>query len=613
MKNNDYSQAKRASFRPLFKLIRDAKFPWIPFLLLFALQLIATKLANNLTVWTGEIFNGEINNPVVVRRYILASFGLACIGLTVIPNSWIIWRFTQRLQLRSWHKFIHLPLRRYDELMPSSLVSRVTTDAPFASNFIVYVANVFQDCYNLYLATVILFAQSVRISTYILPLILVSALVSLLFSRYAFSIMYQIQQVQSRLTLFLNEKLPSLTFIKSCRSEVHEIKNGAKLTQDVCDAQQRSINYRILIEGYQHLSTIVVNAIVLIVGAHEIAAGNIPAGSLITIFLIARTYPGTVMTVFRNLLQLFEIKGQTYVVSELCELPEEQLESEASPKPVLANEDIVLDNVHFSYHGDFDLAAAKIDFLATKEEEIEVTDSFDAPPPGEHEIREVLSGVNLRIKHGKHTAIVGPSGSGKTTLLKLIERFYEPDSGEIRLGDCPVENYHRGEWRESIGYVIQNPTLLPGTIEENILYAWTKREDSKAALTRALQLSNFDEVLPLLDNGLQTDVGDLGNRLSGGQRQRIAIARALVDEKQILLLDEATSNMDAKNESEISHQILQARKGKTTIVVAHRLSTAKDCDHIVVMDQGRVVDEGTHDQLYQSCNLYREMVELQQI
>lgn len=221
----------------------------------------------------------------------------------------------------------------------------------------------------------------------------------------------------------------------------------------------------------------------------------------------------------------------------------------------------------------------------------------------------VLENINLDVSPGETVALVGRSGAGKTTLCNLVARFYDPTSGSIALDgvdlcELPVEDY-----RELLGIVEQDVFLFDGTIADNIGYGnrFADRDD----IQRAAQAANAHEFISEFENGYDTLIGERGVRLSGGQRQRLAIARALLAEPRILILDEATSNLDSESERLIHRSLEQLMQGRTCFVIAHRLSTVARADKIVVLDQGRILETGTHSELMARSGRYRQMVELQ--
>jgi ATP-binding cassette subfamily B protein len=231
-----------------------------------------------------------------------------------------------------------------------------------------------------------------------------------------------------------------------------------------------------------------------------------------------------------------------------------------------------------------------------------VTFSYDEGHP-------VLSDIDLTIAPAQTTAFVGSTGSGKTTIIKLLLRFYDPDSGSIRIGDTDIRLFEQADLRQAMALVSQDVFLFHGTVEENIAYGFP--EASGDEIRDAARTAEAHDFITALPNGYDTIVGERGQKLSGGQRQRLSIARALLTESQILILDEATSAVDNETEAAIQRSLARIAHNRTMVVIAHRLSTIRRADHIYVIDRGRVAQSGTHDELIAVEGTYRSLWNVQ--
>lgn len=228
---------------------------------------------------------------------------------------------------------------------------------------------------------------------------------------------------------------------------------------------------------------------------------------------------------------------------------------------------------------------------------------------GTHRHGGVLQGVSFRVPRGKRTALVGPSGAGKSTILALVERFYDPQAGEVRFGGMDVRTLDRVSLRSQIGYVEQDAPVLAGSLRDNLTLAAPDATDQECI--DVLHAVNLTEVLERSELGLGAPVGEDGIMLSGGERQRLAIARALLAAPPVLLLDESTSSLDGRNEQLMREAIDAVAEDRTLLVIAHRLSTVVDSDQIVVLDHGRVIGSGTHSELVETTPLYRDLAKHQ--
>jgi subfamily B ATP-binding cassette protein MsbA len=223
--------------------------------------------------------------------------------------------------------------------------------------------------------------------------------------------------------------------------------------------------------------------------------------------------------------------------------------------------------------------------------------------------RPVLQDINLTVRRGEMVALVGPSGAGKTTLLNLLPRFYEVDRGAILIDGHDIRNVTQESLRDQIGVVTQQTILFNDTVRLNVAYG--RLGASEAQILEALKAAHAYDFVMAMPQGLDTLIGEQGVRLSGGEGQRLAIARALLKDAPILILDEATSSLDSESEREVQQALDRLIAGRTTLVIAHRLSTVRNAHRLVVLDQGRIVEEGTHEALLKLGGVYHRLYEMQ--
>lgn len=309
-------------------------------------------------------------------------------------------------------------------------------------------------------------------------------------------------------------------------------------------------------------------------GGRRILVGQQSAGSLLAFMMTMIIISGPMASLVRLYGRLQQSTGAADRLFAILDEPQEEADQpDALPFP-LGPGRVDYEDVHFSY-------------------------TADAP---------VLRGLSLTIPSGRITALVGPSGSGKTTLALLLYRFYEPQAGTIRIDGAPVDHVALRELRERIGWVPQDPSLFHGTIRENIRYG--KLEATDAEVVAAAESANVAEFVARLPDGYETVIGERGVTLSGGQRQRVAIARAVLKNPRILILDEATSALDSQSEMLVREAIERLMHRRTTIIIAHRLTTIQNADKIAVLDRGVVVECGRHDELLTANGHYAQLQRL---
>ena len=316
--------------------------------------------------------------------------------------------------------------------------------------------------------------------------------------------------------------------------------------------------------------------VIFFVGIRLVLAGSVSLGTLVMFLGFAGSLYGNVSIVLGSLPEVGRSLNRFDRLARVWkEVPEVHDAKDAIPAPNLVG-DVELDNVWFSY--------------------------ADAGKP-------VLRGVSMKIPAGKTFAIVGESGAGKSTLAKLLVRFADPTKGSIRFDGVNFRDMQLTTLRPQVGFVMQENMLFHETILYNLRFA--RPDATRDEVVEAAKRAQAHEFITKLPNGYDTVVGERGVKLSGGQKQRVALARVLLANPPILVLDEATSALDSKTEHDLQHALREVMKGRTTVVIAHRLSTVMDADNILVMDKGRVVDQGTHAELINRDNLYKKFWEIQ--
>ena len=424
------------------------------------------------------------------------------------------------------------------------------------------------------LTLIVMFAILIRID---LPLALVSlAVVPFLFIWIRWSARRirpgaeRTKVLESRMTARLHESFAAIRLIKSFAREPYE-------GQRFSGAATEAMRARVMLSGREAVFssmvgnlTVLGTSIVVFVGGLQVLRGQLTVGTL----LIALAYLGFVYGPLAGIANttgsIQQALASARRVRETLELEPEAIDAPGAVAPARLQGHVAFREVSFAYDGD-----------------------------------AVLRGVSFTAGPGQFIALVGPSGSGKTTLLSLVPRLYEPTSGQVLIDGVDTRNYRLHSLREQVAIVLQEGVILAGTVRENLRYG--RLEATDAEIEEAARAAHAHEFISSLQAGYDTPLGEAGAGLSGGQKQRLSIARAFLKDAPILILDEPTASLDTISERYVLQAVRRLRAGRTTIVIAHRLSTVRDADRILVLERGRIVAEGTHEALLRTSELYRRL------
>ncbi|HYK83246.1 MAG TPA: ABC transporter transmembrane domain-containing protein [Gemmatimonadales bacterium] len=386
-----------------------------------------------------------------------------------------------------------------------------------------------------------------------------------------------VQDKVAEATAVAEEAFSQIRTVQSFVQEAWEAARYGRRMGEVVQVALRRAVVRGVFFAVITFATFGAMAVVLWEGGRLVLSGVLTAGTLVQ-FLLYTVFIAAAVTALTSLFSNYqETVGAARRVFELLETPP-TIADPPDPKPLTTpvRGYVAVEGVSFRYQPDLPLA---------------------------------LDDVSLTIAPGEVVALVGPSGAGKTTLANLLPRFWDVTAGRITLDGVDTRAVRLAELRGAIGIVPQEPALFSGTVHENIAYA--RPEATRAAVEAAARAAHAHEFVDRLSQGYATLVGERGVKLSGGQRQRIAIARALLKDPRVLILDEATSSVDAESEHLIEQALELLLKGRSTLIIAHRLSTVRRADRLVVLDRGRAVEEGTHDELLARGGLYARLYQRQ--
>ena len=402
---------------------------------------------------------------------------------------------------------------------------------------------------------------------------------------------YNMQQELGKLSGLVERDLHAIRTIKATTATLTEEEKIVARIENLKKLGIHLAKIQSLMTPISNLFLQICGFLVLGIGGYRVTLGYMEISDLIAFSLMLYILVGPTGQILSSLSEVGESLGSFSRIREILDLP---TESEYDLLPVKTS--IEKENSNFS------LSFNHVDFTYKKTKFGSKVNELDDM---------VLKNISFNVKKGEHIAIVGPSGAGKSTILQLLERFYEPSNGQIVVNGKDYRAYTREDLRKLMTYVEQDAPVISGTLRENLLLGNTGITDEECL--QALQKVNLNHLVERSTDGLDASVGEAGSGLSGGERQRLAMARSLLSKAEIVLLDESTSNLDSLNESIIKKVVSDLKGPKTIIIVAHRLSTIVDSDTIYVLEHGRIVGVGNHEQLLEEVPLYKELAKEQAI
>jgi ATP-binding cassette subfamily B protein len=555
-----------------------------------ALALLALLVAALTVLAFGACLRALIDRGFAAGRtdvldYALASL-LVAVGVLALASasrfyfvSWLGERVVADLRRDGLAQVLKLSPAWFETARTGDVMSRLTTDTTLIEQVVgSSVSLAVRNTLMFIGGAIMLVITSPRLTVLALAVVPLAVVPIIVLGRRVRRLSRQSQERIADVTSYAGERVDAIRTVQAFGHEARETRRFTELVEAAFDTARRRILQRAVMTGIVILLVFGAVGVLLWIGGHDVLAGRITAGDLSAFVFYAVVVAGSAGAVSEVLGDLQRAAGAAERIAELLSTRSPVVEPE---KPVA-------------------LPSAGAGTVAFED----VTFRYPARPD-----TTALDHFSLSVAPGESVALVGPSGAGKTTVFSLLLRFYDPGTGKVRLDGIDVSRVRLADLRARLAIVPQEPVLFSASALENIRYG--RPEASDAEVRAAADTAYALEFLEALPQGLDTFLGERGVRLSGGQRQRIAIARAILRDPDVLLLDEATSALDAESELAVQTALDRLTRNRTTLIVAHRLATVLKADRIVVMDEGRIVDSGTHRELAARGGLYARLAELQ--
>jgi ABC-type multidrug transport system fused ATPase/permease subunit len=584
----DPKDSVKVTKKNLSKAIKIFRFV-IPYKWTFVLGMVFLLLSN-MTTLSFPLLIGEMTKVIEGKSKFqineVTLFFFAILIIQSILSFFRIYTFAQvsekamrDVRQTLYAKIITLPIFHFEKRRVGELMSRITSDITQLQDVLsITLAEFFRQIFTLVGGVALITYLSWKLTLFMLatfPLLVISAIV---FGKFIRKISKKAQDALAETNIIVEETFQSIQAVKAFTNEKYEVNRYTNSLNKVVNGALKAATLR---GGFvSFIIFALFGGIVGVVwyGAQLVAQGDLILADLLTFIFYTAFIGGSVGGLGDIYAQLQKTIGASDRILEILEDPSEVDIYANETKAPLAFGAINLEDIHFSY-------------------------------PSRPSV-EILKGISFTIEPGQKIAIVGTSGTGKSTLAQLMMRFYEPSQGKIMMGDYTIQDMPVGDWRKMVALVPQEVLLFGGSIRENIAYG--KPGASEQEIQQAAEQAYAKEFIESFPEKYDTLVGERGVKLSGGQRQRIAIARAILKDPKFLILDEATSALDSESEKWVQSALEELMKNRTSLIIAHRLSTIRSADKIIVMESGKIVEMGSHENLMaKKQGVYQKMVKLQ--
>lgn len=573
MHNAKKKQKRTDGWKPFFRTIKNLRLPWIWILIGLSINLALNNLLLELPDTTANLMSGELTGGALTKA-IMYYVAMGVLNFVAVAGQAQAQAYSvKRARERVWQKMLGMRMEYFDRNDPTDMMSTITNDAGSAvEGFVNIILYLIPDIYYVVMALR-------RIGQY--HWLLAVSCFSMLPLKYIYAWLMG-QQVQKNtavlygkigeLTEFLADRINHLPLIKTYTNEKKEEEEGKKTAHKLYRANMKLVFLDNISQGVVSVLDILQKFVVIVVAVILLQKGKIDITIWVAFFLFSQNLFSSMDDVFELWIKIKGIHGNFHRIIDIMDGPEEDgTASAAFPEAG----DIHFENITFTY-----------------------------PESG----APALSHVSFTVPRGSSTAIVGLCGSGKTTSVSLLEQFYHPEEGIIRIGDTNIRDISLSEFRRNLAYVQQGADIFSGSLRDVLTYG-IEREVTDAEILAAAEKTGFSEYMQLCDAGLDTEVAPGGASMSGGQRQRLVLTREVLRGGDIILMDEPTSALDVQVSAKIQDTMDAVFADKTRILITHDLGFARRYSQILVMEGGKLVGCGTHASLMRDCETYRRMNE----
>jgi ATP-binding cassette subfamily B protein len=577
--------------QPPYPMLKELSGFLLPYKIQMTIFLVALLITSTCTIGMGQGLKHLIDEGLVAQSldYLNGAI-LICCGLAVLMAvatytrfymiSWLGERVCADIRRAVFKHVVGLHPGFFETHGSGTIVARLTTDTTLLQSIIGSgLSLALRSSVTFIGALIMLVVTDAKLALIVLVAVPSLLIPVVILGRRVRTLSRKSQDSLADVGSYAGEIIREIKVVQSYTRETHERVAFSHEVERAFEIALGRIRQRSLLNGVVILALFAALSALIWMGGGAVIDGSMSAGDLGAFLFYAVLIAMAVATLSEVFGDLQRAAG---AADRLIELLHAQNMIRSGP---------------LGQNAGIDLSSAKLAFRR-------VTFNYDSSPS-----TPAIQNFSLIIEPGQVVAVVGPSGAGKSTLFDLIQRFYDPGSGEISIGGMSLKDFKLDDLRQRIGVVRQQLTIFSGTVQHNIAYGLPSASQNEIeAAAKAAQAHGFITSLP---NGYKTDIGEQGGALSGGQCQRIAIARVFLKDPDILLLDEATSSLDAESEHGITRALSKLMKGRTTLIIAHRLATVMHADKIVLVDNGQMVGEGTHEQLISQSPLYRRLSALQ--